>query len=115
MAHQPPNLLAWIGLAQWGDLNGLTLYRSRRRRLTVFPRTRPSCAPSDAQLDQRAAFAAAIAAWRALPAATRALWDLITRRLSLPITGYNLYLSNQLRPDPSALATLQRQARVTLG
>lgn len=37
-------------------------------------------------------FAAAVAAWQALPGSTKAWWDQEAKRLRLVMSGYNLYI-----------------------
>ncbi len=112
----PPtsNLLSYLGLVQWGDIGEMTTYRRPDGRLVVFAKTYPDKPPSTQQLADRAAFSAAAVTWRTLTAPQRLAWTTAAARLSLCMTGYNLFIALTLKPDAEALATIERQASLTL-
>ena len=115
MPKQPwEHLLPLIGFVTWGDLGGLTMHTCKKGRIIFFLKTYPDKPPTQAQLDQRAKFTAAVEAWRALPPAARARWELATRRLSFTLTGYNLWIHWYLTGDTSAIETIERQTGLDL-
>lgn len=115
MAHQPAErLFSLFGFVIWGDFADLTMYRSQRGKVVVFPKTYPGSPGSPLQQAQRNRLKAAAADWVALTEDQRSQWDLASRRASLCSTGYNLYLHWKLTGDDSAIQTLERQTRTTL-
>lgn len=115
MAHQPPqNLLAYIGFLVWGDIGPLTLYKNRQKKLVAFKKTWPEGPASPAQTALRDAFRAAAAAWQALTNAQRAQWELATKRTSLCMHGYDLFVHHQIVHDDDAIRTVARQSGTTL-
>lgn len=115
MAHQPKKRLMHLcGLVAWGDIGDLTMYKSRQNRVIIFAKTWPKKPPSPDQVTQRAKMIAGAAAWQALTAATRAQWELASKRASLCMNGYHAFMHFQMTPDATALATLERQTRTDL-
>lgn len=107
-------LFSLLGFLIWGDLGPVTMYRSKRGKIVWFAKTRPGKPPSDKQLEHRAAFTAAAQAWRALTDTQRTQWELASRRASLCMHGYDLWIHYQLTADTSAIETLERQTDTTL-
>lgn len=106
-------LLNLLGIVIWGDFADMTMYRCHGK-LILFGKTRPEKPPSDLQVEQRAKFSAAVDAWNGLTQDQRDTWELATRRLSLCLHGWNLYLHWQLTDDTSAIQTIERQTGLTL-
>jgi len=104
----------YLGFVAWGDIANLTMYRTRRNKLLLFPKTRPAKPPSDLQLQQRAQFTSAKDDWLALAPAERKQWATAAARASLCCTGYNLFLFWKLTADDSAIQTLERQTHTSL-
>lgn len=114
MAQSRDRYLRLIGLLTWGDLGPLTIYRSRRNRLVAYPKAPPDKPPSPSQTAWRNALRTAAAAWHTFSPTYKPNWDRACRRLSLPITGYNLFIAWQIRPDRSVIATIERQSGLAL-
>lgn len=115
MAFQPKKrLMSLLGLVAWGDIGDLTMYKSRQDRVIIFTKTWPKKPPSPDQVAQRAKMTAGAAAWQALTPATRAQWELASKRASLSMIGYHAFMHFQMTPDAPALATLERQTRTDL-
>lgn len=115
MAHQPPrDLLSYLGTVIWGDLGPLTMYRNKKGKMVAFAKTWPDKPASALQQAQRDLFTAAAAAWQALPAPSRAQWELATHRASLCMAGYALFVHHQLKGDDQALRAVERQTQTTL-
>lgn len=115
MPHQPKErLLAYIGLIAWGDAGDLTIYRAKNKKMVVFSKTWPDKPASPGQQTQRDNMTAAAAAWQALTGDARAEWELATKRASLCMNGYHLFVSWHLSGDDSAIKTLERQTRTEL-
>jgi len=115
MAFQPKErLMSMMGLIAWGDIGELTCYRSRQKRMIIFTKTWPKKPASPGQAAQRAKMSAGAEAWHALTPATRAQWELASKRSSLCMNGYHAFQHFHLTPDATALATLERQTRTEL-
>jgi hypothetical protein len=115
MAHQPKTALySVLGWVIWGDLGPVTMYRDKQGKIVAFPKTWPKKPASPAQATQRALFIAAATGWRALTAQQRAAWELATRRASLAMHGYDLWVHWSLTEDEQAIRTLERQTGTTL-
>lgn len=108
------NLFHIFGLVAWGDIAELTMYKSKRGKVVVFHKSYPEGPPSDNQAHWRTRFANASTAWLNLSLATKQKWETVTKRLSLSMTGYDLFLSWQLAPDLPTMRTLERQSGITL-
>jgi len=115
MAKTPlDKLYSILGTVIWGDLADMTMYRNRKGRVVAFAKTWPKDPASTLQLQQRAKMTAAAAAWKALTGDERANWELATKRASLCMHGYDLFVHWQLINDATAIATLERQTNTTL-
>ena len=115
MAHQPARALySVLGWVVWGDLGPVTLYRDHQGKIVSYAKTWPADPASDAQLAQRARYTAAAAAWQALTPPQRRQWELATRRGSLCLGGYALYVHWSTTHDDKAIHTLERQTHTTL-
>ena len=115
MPTDPIPQIRWmLGLLAWGDLDGLTWYRNKRGNVVVIAKTWPEGPPSDAQLEQRAKFKAAVDAWKALTAATKHEWKTAASRAWLCMHGCDLFLHWKLMADDAAIRTIERQTGTTL-
>lgn len=97
-----------------GDIGGATIYTDRYGRPTVFPKAPPEKPPSSRQVARRNRFRLAQAEWKAQTDEVKADLEEICRRLSLPLTGQNLWISVALRGDFESYETLQRQSGITV-
>jgi hypothetical protein len=88
------NLLAFFVT---GDIAGLTVIQNRQRHRIAYAKTYPKRHRSPGQNIQRNRFSQAINAWRELSAEQKTTLDTIAKRLRMPMSGYNLYLSCYLR------------------
>jgi hypothetical protein len=102
------------GLRFSGDVGPWTCYTDSRLQLVVFDRAPPHKPPSPAQLHQRARFGAAVRNYLASPPSVRDAWEVVVRRLGLPLTGQNLWIALSFAQDAGALDTLVAQSLVTL-
>jgi len=115
MAYEPqPNLFNLLGFVIWGDFADITMYRSHHGKVVWFKKTWPDKPASPKQLAWREHWKTAAAAWKAASAATRQQWDLATRRASLSLHGYDLWMHWQLTGDDQAIETLERQTHTEL-
>jgi len=115
MPHQNlERLYSSLGFVVWGDLGPVTLYRNKRGKVVFFAKTWPHKPGSPAQLAQREKFIQAAAAWHALTSVARAEWEQATRRASLCLTGYDLFLHWSLTADDRAIRTLEHQTATKL-
>lgn len=103
-----------LGLHVAGDLGPLTIYQTRKGKIVAFPKAPPCKPPSPAQLVQRYRFARSIETWHLLAKSDQALYELVVQKLSLCLTGMNLWMHFCLCPDDGVFATLQQQAGITL-
>lgn len=114
MKQAATRLLSFAGLVTWGDIGPLTVYRNKKGKLVLFLKTHPEPAASEYQTVTQDRFRGAARSWQALPTAYKEAFELATHRLSLPLTGYNLFVSYVLHPDIEIFRTIQRQAAVIL-
>jgi len=115
MPHQNvERLYSTLGFVVWGDLGPVTIYRNKRGKIVFFAKTWPHKPPSPAQLAQREKFTQAATAWQALTSVTRAEWEEATRRASLCMNGYDLFVHWSLTADDQAIRTLEHQTSTTL-
>jgi hypothetical protein len=115
MAHTTPHALySLLGWIVWGDLGPTTIYRSHNGKIVVYPKTWPKDPASPAQLVQRQRFVDAAAGWQALSPATRLQWETATRRASLCLNGYGLFVHWHTLQDLPAIRTLERQTHTQL-
>lgn len=115
MAIQPaPKFANLMGLRVGGDLDGLTYYVNKRGKVTWFAKAPPTKPPTWKQVYQRNAFRLVAILWQQQSDAQRAAYDSITRRASLCMTGYNLFVHVELTHHQDTLRTLERQTGVTI-
>jgi hypothetical protein len=115
MAHQTlDHLYTCLGFVIWGDLGPTTIYRNKRGLVVFFDKTWPDKPASPAQTVQRQKFIDAAAAWQNLLAAQRRQWETATRRASLCMNGYDLFVHWSLTNDADAIHTLERQTGTLL-
>jgi hypothetical protein len=115
MPHQnAKRLFTCLGFVIWGDLGPTTIYRNKRGKVVFFAKTWPHKPPSPAQTVQRQRFIAAAIAWQTLTPSQRDEWHEATRRASLCMHGYDLFVHWFLSQDDAAIRTLQRQTGTTL-
>lgn len=103
-----------LGLRISGDIGEYTTYTDRYGRKVVYYYTPPAKPPTAAQVRCRARFAYAHAAWKALTPEEKAALEDCSRKLSLPITGKNIWMSASLRQRDTQYLTLERQSGITL-
>lgn len=114
MLQDKRRLFSLLGLISWGDLGPFTLYKSKRGKIVVFAKTYPGKPPSAKQTVQRDKFKAAVVKWHSLNRDKRERWELATHRISLPLTGLNLFVHHRLEPDESYVRTIERQTGLEL-
>lgn len=107
----PFNLLGiWVS----GDLGGLTIYTDRFGRKTAFPKAPPEKPPTQNQIDQRERFRVAQAAWSSLTTVEKQNLEDVVLKVSLCMTGQNLYMSAKMMDSTGLWKTLQQQTGITL-
>lgn len=115
MAFEPiPGLSLYLGLVAWGDIGETTVYKTKRGKVVWLKKTYPDKPASPKQLARRAIWSAAAAAWKALTATQRNQWELASRRASLCMHGFDLWMHWSLTGDDAAMETLERQTHTTL-
>lgn len=107
MAHQLQDLLSFLGLITWGDIGPLTCYRNKHGKIVWYAKAPPTCPASPAQTIYRDKWRAAAVAWNALGPDLRARWELASKRASLRITGYNLWIYFSTTGDADAVRTVE--------
>jgi len=115
MPHQPRNALFSIfGFVVWGDFGPTTIYRNKQAKIVFFNKTWPHKPPSPAQTTQRQRMTDAATAWQQLAPSTHQQWETATRRASLCMHGYDLFVHWHLTQDHDAIHTLENQTRTQL-
>lgn len=103
-----------IGMIVSGDIGPLTIYTDRFGRKVPFPRSPPKQPPSAKQSERRSQFRQAVINYMALSKGEKQKWENLTKKLSIPQTGQNLYISLSFSQDNSAFQTVLSQAHMTL-
>lgn len=115
MKAAPPKHWHTWGLILAGDFGDITFWHTKRAKTPIaISKTWPNKPPTDAQTQQRRKFAAATLEWLALNKHQRDQYRTAARRLSLTMSGFNLFLALRLRPDEATKKTIERQAKLTL-
>jgi len=115
MPKQPPeNLFSILGTVLWGDLADLTMYKNKNKKIIAFAKTWPDKPASPQQTFLRHRFRNAAKAWQLLTPAQKAQWNLATRRASLCMGGYALFVHHQVVGDDKAIQAVQRQTHTIL-
>ena len=115
MPHTTPeNVYSLLGFIIWGDLNEVTIYRNKKGKMVWFAKTYPDKPASAAQLVNREKMTGYAADWQALSAETRAEWELATKRASLTMQGYNLFVHWKFTEDDTAIRQIERQTNTSL-
>jgi len=107
----------WIPVLGWqvqGDLAGITIYTSHRKKLVWFPKSPPKVRPSLGQQVTRSKFTQASFAWWALTPAKRADWMRAADAARLRIHGYNLFVYWSTKKDNPTIETIERQTGISL-
>ena len=114
MQQPPKHLIHFFGLIAWGDWGPLTMYRSQRGLVVAYPKAPPTKPPTPYQQSQRNRFRAAADAWQYFPAYLKPNWERAARRLSLKVTGYNLFVFYHLFTATAYIRTIEHQSRLQL-
>lgn len=108
MAHQIEKFVGILGFVTWGDIGPLTIYRTKRGRMVFFAKAPPLCPASLAQQANQDLWRLAAVNWKRMDADRRARWELASKRASLSITGYNLFVYWSTTNDTTAVQTVER-------
>jgi hypothetical protein len=114
MAFTPFPNARLLGFQAQGDVAGFTLYTSQRGQIVWFPQSPPKEPPSWRQLHFRGLFDAAAAYWKLLTQQQRNDWERASKRASLGIGGYALYVYRFTKHQPGIINTISRQTHITL-
>jgi hypothetical protein len=106
--------LALLGWNVQGDIGPFTCWRKPNHRTVWFLRAPPKVAPSWLQQHLRERWKTAAKMWLALPTATRAQWSVAAKRAHLRASGWNLFLSQQMKPLDTYLNALEKRTRTHL-
>jgi len=113
--QQPPqSLIHFFGLIAWGDFGPLTMYRSARRRVVAYQKAPPDKPPTAWQIAQRERFKDAALTWKTFTPYLKPNWERAAKRLSLKVTGYNLWVYYKLKNAEAYIRTLERQSKLRL-
>ena len=114
MAIVETHLISNLAFKCQGDIGELTTY-TNRNGIVVFLKAWLRDPASIKQIAHRNRIRAAAFNWKNTTPANRRAYERASKRLSLYLNGYNIWVSASMNPDArSALPTLERQAHVTL-
>ena len=97
-----------------GDVGDLTIYTDRFHKKVAFPKSPPKEPASPLQIIQRENFRSAQKSWSILTNPEKKNLEDACRKLSMPITGQNLYMHAIMVKDDEAYATVERQSQIML-
>jgi len=103
-----------LGLVVHGDVGGYTVYTDRFGRKTVFPKLPPEKPHTERQRVQRQRFQQAVKAWKTLSEQEKKALEDAARKLSLVMTGQNLFISIALKHGKELKETIEAQSGITL-
>jgi len=103
-----------MGTTVQGDFADLTIYTDRFNRKIAYRKEHSTKPRSAAQQLQSLRFKLAQSAWKALSPGEKRNLELATLRLSMCLTGQNLFISAAMRNMTTAYATVARQANLPL-
>lgn len=104
----------FLGWNTQGDLGPFTFYTDKQKGLVFFLKAPPKKPASFFQQIMRQNFRDAAAIWNAFLPQAQTNWELATKRLSLQLTGYNLWTFYFITGDDHVLDTIERQSGLTL-
>lgn len=114
MAQNGGFILQSICFKAQGDVGPLTSY-TNKRGIVMFLKAWLRDPASPKQIAHRDRIRACAANWKAAPKTTRENYERATKKLSLYLNGYNLWVCASMNLDGrSAIPTLERQTGVTL-
>ena len=114
MAATPQQIGIALGLSARGDLGPFTTYTNKNRKIVIFLKAWLKHTASPRQILHRQKLKLGNKAWNKLTREQRAAYQLTVDRLSLRMTGNNLWQHCWLTNDWPALATLVRQTGIPL-
>jgi hypothetical protein len=114
VARTDNKILALLGFSCTGDLGPWTLYTSARHQIVFYPRVPALNPASPLQTVMRDRWRQAAATWRMLTDTDRTNWEEASKRASLKITGYNLWVYYSTSNDRAAVDTIARQSGLPL-
>ena len=104
----------WIGLHVAGELGPFTTWTTQKGKQAWMLKSPPKQVPSAGQVAQRTRFRAAVQAWWILTAANHTDYEKAVILLSIPFTGYNMFLSGHMRGDWSDVDQMADLTGLTL-
>lgn len=113
-SHYKGSVINLLGLWISGDIGEYSIYTDRYGRKVWYYYTPPAKPPTPAQVRCRARFAEAHRTWKALSDDQKKALEDCSRKLSLTITGKNIWMSAAMRGRESQYLTLQRQSGIEL-
>jgi len=106
-----PDLAMIAGFSITGDFGPYTWYTRANGAKVAFPRNYlDGKEATPARVAQRDKWRAAATDWNRLTSAERARWANAVRKLSLPITGYNLWVYWHVQKDDATVHTIENQS-----
>ena len=106
--------ISCLGFNVSGDVDGLTIYTTRRGRKVAFAQSPPSKPLSVWQLAWQRNFRVGMAIWRRLSQPERDAYRRVCDAACLCMLGHNLWLHAFLGGDNRLLETLESQYHIPL-
>jgi len=107
MRTKGASIFQFLGLDTNGDLGDFTFFTDQRNEPVYFLKTWPKDPATYHQTIKRQRFSHIGNRWRSLDDATRSLWETLSHRANLQITGYNLFVVYMLGTGTRYVQTLQ--------
>ena len=114
MAVADQKLFAALGWDATGDFGPWTFYTNAHGLLVFFLRAPPTKPATPRQAFVRWRLKVHARLWKAMTPQEQEPWETATKRLSLGLTGYNLFQADHFRPGSPTIDTIERQAALTL-
>lgn len=109
-----PKLFNFFGWNPTGDFGPWTIYTAKNKKPVMFIKAPPTKPPTYRQQYHRAQWTAFARSWKHMAKQERKLWELATKRASLYLTGYNLFVWWRTTHDTATLESIIRQSGVEI-
>ncbi|HWN10119.1 MAG TPA: hypothetical protein VNO50_12785 [Pyrinomonadaceae bacterium] len=104
-----------LGFSAQGDFGWSSWYTRKNGSKVCFPKyVLDGKRKTPARVAQRDKWRAAAAEWRLLTQQRKKDWQAAARKLSLPATGYNIFLWYQISNNTAVIQTIERQTGISL-
>jgi hypothetical protein len=109
------NIAYMLGFSAQGDFGWSSWYTRKNGSKVCFAKyVLDGKRATPARIAQRDKWRAAAAQWRLLSTEQKQNWQQAVKKLSIPATGYNVFLWHQISANDAVIQTIERQSGINL-